>query len=146
MTDIDVYKHTLRQSSLSPLLISTIHTKLAPCADKSYDFFLLGTYPVRTVEILGIIVGVQAYEGKVLYLVDDGSAVIECEHSMLRVRHKNKVNVQEVATGFMSLMDLPTPKARLGQSVRVIGRLKIKRENKMKIAIDTIGTHCATLG
>lgn len=63
------------------------------------DFFWLGRVPCRSVRVVGLIVGVQAYEKRVVYsgesytstwllgtiscffnLVDDGTAVIDCVH------------------------------------------------------------------
>lgn len=61
------------------------------------DFYWLGRVPCRTVQIVGLIVGVQIFERRIRYtsmffniissfsflmefLVDDGTAVIECHH------------------------------------------------------------------
>lgn len=47
---------------------------------KDHDFFWLGCVPCRTVKVLGILVGVQVCERRVIYTLDDGTATVDCVH------------------------------------------------------------------
>ncbi|KAJ7177499.1 hypothetical protein C8R43DRAFT_1118490 [Mycena crocata] len=105
-------------------------------------FFWLGRVPCQTVKVVGILVGVDTYESRIVYHcayhpsskfqsiadkqlpVDDGTAVIQGHHrpqllSSWRVVHK------------------PKAAADVGDSVVIIGRVSL-RGSAWKIVIDTI--------
>ncbi|KAH0835875.1 hypothetical protein J3R83DRAFT_9751 [Lanmaoa asiatica] len=42
------------------------------------DFFWLGYIPCRTVLLVGMVVGIQVYDKRAIYTIDDGTAVIDC--------------------------------------------------------------------
>ncbi|KDR78405.1 hypothetical protein GALMADRAFT_155343 [Galerina marginata CBS 339.88] len=44
------------------------------------EFFWLGSVPCSFVKLVGMIVGVQVYEKRIMYTVDDGTGVIDCSH------------------------------------------------------------------
>ncbi|KAI0703670.1 hypothetical protein C8T65DRAFT_255960 [Cerioporus squamosus] len=42
------------------------------------EYFWLGRIPCRTVRLVGLIVGVQVWEKRTVYTLDDGTAVVDC--------------------------------------------------------------------
>ncbi|KAI0760322.1 hypothetical protein C8Q74DRAFT_1208622 [Fomes fomentarius] len=42
------------------------------------EYFWLGRIPCRTVRLVGVIVGVQVWEKRTVYTIDDGTAVVDC--------------------------------------------------------------------
>ena len=42
------------------------------------EYFWLGRIPCRTVRIVGLVVGVQVWEKRTVYTLDDGTAVVDC--------------------------------------------------------------------
>ncbi|KAJ7127954.1 hypothetical protein C8R44DRAFT_873728 [Mycena epipterygia] len=95
---------------------------------KEAEFFWLGRVPCRSVKIVGLLVGVQAYETRIVYHVDDGTAVIECHHRSPAL-NKPKETKSESA--------LLEPMANVGCSVTVTGRISPWHETR-RIHIDSI--------
>lgn len=123
------------------------------------DFFWLGRVPCRTVQFYGLVVGVQSYETRTVYsgesavlleqriahahcvAVDDGSGVIDCNlrHStqlqfgrkspQKRTKPKSK---QAAPATLPDAKDLaPKPIARLGDVVRVVGRVLNRHHTRL---------------
>lgn len=42
------------------------------------EYFWLGCIPCRTVRLVGVVVGVQVWEKRTVYTIDDGTAVVDC--------------------------------------------------------------------
>ncbi|KAF9500729.1 hypothetical protein BDN71DRAFT_1440210 [Pleurotus eryngii] len=47
---------------------------------KDVDYFWLGRVPCRTAMIVGTVVGVNVFEKRTVYTVDDGTGVVDCSH------------------------------------------------------------------
>ncbi|KAJ7213816.1 hypothetical protein B0H12DRAFT_369750 [Mycena haematopus] len=94
------------------------------------DFFWLGRIPCRTVKLVGLVVGVQAYETRVTYHLDDGTAVIECHH---RPPPPNQPK-QEKAKEPIPLLQ---PMAYVGCSIVVTGRVAAWHETR-RILVESI--------
>nr|GAT54449.1 predicted protein [Mycena chlorophos] len=86
------------------------------------EFYWIGRVPCRTVRLIGIVVGVQIYESRIAYSVDDGTGVIECQERP--VPTKGDTNELEASVS-------------LGQTVVVVGRISPSRESR-KILADSI--------
>ncbi|KAJ2925276.1 hypothetical protein H1R20_g11815, partial [Candolleomyces eurysporus] len=56
-------------------------------ANKQPDFYWLGRIPCRVVQIVGLVVGVSQYEGRTIYIVDDGTEVVECVQRLQPLKH-----------------------------------------------------------
>ncbi|KAJ7932146.1 hypothetical protein B0H13DRAFT_810402 [Mycena leptocephala] len=94
------------------------------------DFFWLGRIPCRSVKLVGLVVGVQAYEKRVVYYLDDGTAVIECHHRPPAPNQSKDDKTKE--------LPLLKPLAHVGCSVVMIGRISGWHETR-RILVDSIG-------
>ncbi|KAJ7881106.1 hypothetical protein B0H14DRAFT_2706153 [Mycena olivaceomarginata] len=94
------------------------------------EFFWLGRIPCRSVKLVGLLVGVQAYEQRVIYHLDDGTAVIECHHRPPAPNQPKQEKPKEP-------LPLLEPLAYVGYAVTIIGRVSRLRETR-KITIDSI--------
>ncbi|KAG0704963.1 hypothetical protein DFH29DRAFT_325765 [Suillus ampliporus] len=73
----DIWKWTFTKEATAPCFIRDVLSMKESNA-KDTDFYWLGHIPCRTVLIVGIVVGIQDYEKRTLYTIDDSTAVIEC--------------------------------------------------------------------
>ncbi|KAI0729793.1 hypothetical protein C8Q72DRAFT_287604 [Fomitopsis betulina] len=53
--------------------------------NRDMEYFWLERIPCRMVELVGVLVGIQVYEQLIVYILDDGSAVIDCNHTEYRL-------------------------------------------------------------
>ncbi|PFH50629.1 hypothetical protein AMATHDRAFT_127208, partial [Amanita thiersii Skay4041] len=101
------------------------------------DFFWLGRVPCRSVLVVGLVVGIQVYENKIVYTVDDGTAVVDCAQ-----RIQGSKNVKPPSTTKTSAtrttdptantttstntntLTLPKPITRIGLPVNVVGKIQ----------------------
>jgi hypothetical protein len=113
------------------------------------DFYWLGRVPCRTVKLVGLLVGVQTYETRIVYHgeflpkseqfprlsfpVDDGTAVIECNH-----RPPAQNTAKQDKSTKLEPPPLLEPIAYVGCSVIVIGRVSPWRDTR-RILVDSIG-------
>ncbi|KAH7921737.1 hypothetical protein BV22DRAFT_1038277 [Leucogyrophana mollusca] len=83
-TDQELWKWTLTKDAIAPCFVrDALAMRPNPVKGSSAqrpdtDFFWLGYTPCRTVHITGLVVGVQVYERRTVYSVDDSTAVIDC--------------------------------------------------------------------
>ncbi|KAF8206976.1 hypothetical protein K438DRAFT_418390 [Mycena galopus ATCC 62051] len=94
------------------------------------EFFWLGRVPCRTVKLVGLLVGVQEYETRILYTLDDGTGVIECQHRPPASNQSKREKTQEP-------LPLLQPLAYVGCAVVVIGRVYPWKETR-RIMVDSI--------
>ncbi|KAJ7672317.1 hypothetical protein DFH06DRAFT_979448 [Mycena polygramma] len=94
------------------------------------DFFWLGRIPCRTVKLVGLLVGVQAFENRVVYFLDDGTGVIECHH---RPPAANASKQEKSAEP----LPLLKPLAYVGYYLTVTGRVAPWHETR-RIMVDSI--------
>jgi hypothetical protein len=113
------------------------------------DFFWLGRVPCRTVRIVGLVVGVKTYEKRIVYtgirllfpsftpqltriwLVDDGTAVIDCTHRQPPANKPQGHTKPEPPV-------TPKPTANVGHAVCVVGKVKLHYETR-QIVVDSLG-------
>ncbi|KAF7980580.1 hypothetical protein HWV62_37759 [Athelia sp. TMB] len=91
---------------------------------KDADFFWLGRVPCRVVRIVGMVVGIQVYEKRITYTIDDGSAVIECVHrpvppSPIKSKPNDKYKLPKAIKPLPEL----EPVTVVGASVRIVGKV-----------------------
>ncbi len=72
-----------------------------------------------------------AYE----YEVDDGTAVIDCAHRVQRAPKKDKPHFADAK---LVMRDMPKPVARIGLSVRVVGKVQ-RAYGTRQVQVDEIG-------
>ncbi|CAL1699329.1 unnamed protein product [Somion occarium] len=123
------------------------------------EFFWLGRVPCRKVYIVGLVVGVQVYEERTIYTLDDGTGVIECafKHPLQPASGSPKPSVtsksnragtsprRRSASDNSGLPKLPPsnsnaepkPIACVGMSVRLTGRVIVRKQGRV-ILIDKI--------
>ncbi|KAF9260508.1 hypothetical protein L218DRAFT_872203 [Marasmius fiardii PR-910] len=95
-------------------------------------FFWLKRVPCRSVKFLGLVVGVQVLQNRIIYTVDDGTSVIDCLYRcspspQSPSKKKNLTNIQP-----------PKPMFYTGQRVRVTGKI-IQFHDNRQVVIDSIG-------
>ncbi|KAJ7065672.1 hypothetical protein C8F01DRAFT_750856 [Mycena amicta] len=130
MTDFDdadrraaLWQWTLTPEAVAPCFIRDVFTVRESGQKGNSEFYWLGRVPCRTMKIVGLIVGVQVYENRVVYSLDDGTGVIECQH---RPSPQGRVANEELQ-----------PVVSLGDCAVVIGRIAPLRESR-KIVVETI--------
>ena len=123
------------------------------------DFYWLGRVPCRTVCLIGLVVGVQVFESRVLYssecffsffffceglalglrprrVVDDGTAVIDCAHRVQRAPKTPGNKTHSVVN---------KPAARIGLSIKVIGKVH-RAYGTRQVQVDELGELDCWLG
>ncbi|EKM77382.1 hypothetical protein AGABI1DRAFT_130465 [Agaricus bisporus var. burnettii JB137-S8] len=76
------------------------------------------SFPEASAEIVGIVVGIQAYEKKIIYSVDDGTSVIDCTHAFQQPKKRLEGDKSSLP------IEPPKPIARIGGVVDVVGRVR----------------------
>ncbi|GBE83806.1 hypothetical protein SCP_0508630 [Sparassis crispa] len=136
---VEIWKWTLTSDAVASCFVKDVFD-MRDSGVKDAEFFWLGRVPCRTVRIIGILVGVQIYEQRTVYSLDDGSAVIEC------VQRHSGPNVASPMKSVTSCCDSPLnalppkppkPVAQVGKSVCIVGRVTRHFESR-KILVDSI--------
>ncbi|KAG1876272.1 hypothetical protein F4604DRAFT_1760428 [Suillus subluteus] len=140
----EIWKWTFTKEATAPCFIrDALSMKESNARDT--DFYWLGHIPCRTVIIVGIVVGIQDYEKRTLYTIDDSTAVIEC---MLRHRLPPKAPVNTdasrsvqkskwEATSPIPPPPPPTPVTAIGYPVQVIGKV-VRFYDTRQIVVESI--------
>ncbi|CAA7267232.1 unnamed protein product [Cyclocybe aegerita] len=107
---------------------------------ENYDFYWLGRRPCRTVKVLGMIVGIQVYEKRIIYSIDDGTSVIDCNH--LHTAPKQSPQRGTASSRYempkkIEPPSAPKPIGRIGKFVMVVGRVRGFHESR-QIMVDDI--------
>ncbi|KAG2036758.1 hypothetical protein BDR03DRAFT_958842 [Suillus americanus] len=140
----DIWKWTFTKEATAPCFIRDA-LSMKESNTRDTDFYWLGHIPCRTVIIVGIVVGIQDYEKRTLYTIDDSTAVIEC---VLRHRLPPKApmnaeasrSVQKSkweATSPIPPPPPPAPVTAIGYPVQVIGKV-VRFYDKRQIVVDSI--------
>ncbi|KAJ3982708.1 hypothetical protein F5890DRAFT_1528178 [Lentinula detonsa] len=117
----ELYKWVFTSSAVAPCFICDIRV-MKRHKEKGEEFWWLKRQPCRTVKIVGLVVGIQTYEKRICYIVDDGTSVIECMHkcgapppSPSKEGKKKSILINDTA--------LPKPIAWVGITVEIMGRI-----------------------
>ncbi|KAF8155771.1 hypothetical protein B0H34DRAFT_798891 [Crassisporium funariophilum] len=140
----EIWSWTLTSAAIAQCSIRDVHEMKENTVD-SHDFFWLGRIPCRTVNVVGIVVGVQVYEKRILYTVDDGTSVIDCAQSH-RLQPKSPTKPKSAISGYEQLKRLeppllPIPIAGVGRFVRLVGKIRSVHDSR-QIVVDTIECSC----
>ncbi|KAH9941773.1 uncharacterized protein BXZ73DRAFT_41804 [Epithele typhae] len=76
-TPAEILKWTFNRASTASCFVSDV-LNMKDSGSRDMEFFWLGRIPCRTVRIVGLVVGIQVQEKRTMYIIDDGTAVIEC--------------------------------------------------------------------
>ncbi|OBZ67353.1 hypothetical protein A0H81_12676, partial [Grifola frondosa] len=79
----EIWRWTLTKDAIAPCFVRDV-IEMRESTAKDAEYFWLGRVPCRSVRLVGIIVGVQTYERRTLYTLDDGTGVVDCSF-----RHPN---------------------------------------------------------
>ncbi|KAJ7760895.1 hypothetical protein DFH07DRAFT_816070 [Mycena maculata] len=135
--------HRILQWTLTPEAVASCFARdvfnMRESGIKDAGYFWLGRVPCRSVKLIGLLVGVQTYEARIVYYLDDGSAVIECHHRPgPTAPAPNKVKQEKTVKEVKTEPPLPLkPVAFVGDSVSIIGRISPLRDTR-KIVVDSI--------
>ncbi|EKM58092.1 uncharacterized protein PHACADRAFT_171327 [Phanerochaete carnosa HHB-10118-sp] len=134
-----LWKWTLTSSAVAPCRVQDIFA-LEECegtkGGMDPDFFWLGRVPCRSVTICGVVVGVQQYEQRTLYSLDDGTGMVECNlrHNLVQppasprksashALSKYQPPKESAAGSSKNSAEPPKPVAAVGDIIRVVGRV-----------------------
>lgn len=125
----DIWKWTFTKEATAPCFIrDALSMKESNTGDA--DFYWLGHIPCRKVIIVGIVVGIQDYEKRTLYTIDDSTAVIDCvlRHPLPPKAPTNTDASRSVQNSKWEATPLippapPTPVTAIGYPVQVIGKV-----------------------
>ncbi|TRM61726.1 hypothetical protein BD626DRAFT_459265 [Schizophyllum amplum] len=121
-THEEIWKWTLTADAVAPCYVKDVF-KLEANDKQNGDFFWLGGIPCRTVKLMGMLVGVQAYEKRIVYSVDDGTAVIDCVDRQPAMQAPK-----------LSVLALePLPIAGVGATVAVVGNVLPRQERQISV-------------
>lgn len=73
-----LWAYMLSPASIAQCTCSDVHKLRFTAVSSSENVFYLNKFPCRRALIVGTVVGVTLGEGRVVYLVDDGTEVLEC--------------------------------------------------------------------
>ncbi|KAI0642726.1 hypothetical protein C8Q79DRAFT_1096396 [Trametes meyenii] len=79
-TTVEIYRWTFTKAAVASCFVEDIF-KMRESGTRDLEYFWLGRIPCRTVYVVGVVVGVQVWEKRTVYTVDDGTAVIDCSHA-----------------------------------------------------------------
>lgn len=129
----DIWTWTLTSDATAPCHVRDVFEMTENPED--YDFYWLGRVPCRNVRLVGLVIGVSVYPKKIVYSIDDGTAVVDCTHSQtpspLKNRTQNVARSGEVKK--TCLPPMPTPKAEVGDFIQVVGRVQKRYEDRQVI-------------
>ncbi|KAF7317278.1 Stn1 domain-containing protein [Mycena chlorophos] len=117
-----LWQWTLTPEAVAECLVQDVFGARESGQKGPSEFYWIGRVPCRTVRLIGIVVGVQIYESRIAYSVDDGTGVIECQERPTRT--KGDTNDLQASVS-------------LGHTVVVVGRISPSRESR-KILADSI--------
>ncbi|KAI0090315.1 hypothetical protein BDY19DRAFT_939543 [Irpex rosettiformis] len=147
-THAEIWKWTLAKHAIAPCRVEDIYKmqecdSVKPSCDP--DYFWIGNVPCRSVSICGMVVGVQVYEQRAVYTIDDGSGKIDCNLRESDTKPKAHTSPKRPAASssktvpsiLMTLPITPKPIAAVGDIVRVVGRV-LQRRNSRILNLDRL--------
>ncbi|TFK32015.1 hypothetical protein BDQ12DRAFT_617837 [Crucibulum laeve] len=130
-TTQELWAWTLTPDAVAPCSLRDVLQMKENDTEDNSDFFWLGRVPCRTVKVVGMVIGVQAYEKRVIYSIDDGTSVVDCNH--LQMPPPKTVQSKSQPPKKPEPEPLPKPIAYVGQFVRVIGKVQRKFDSRQII-------------
>ncbi|KZP33722.1 hypothetical protein FIBSPDRAFT_1035736 [Athelia psychrophila] len=132
----ELWRWTFSNEAIAPCRVRDVFA-MAESESKDADFFWLARVPCRVVRLVAMVVGIQVYEKRIAYTIDDGSGVIECIHRPVPPSpQKQKHKPTQVIDKYRPIKPAPTvktkvpeppadpvPVASVGTSVRIIGKV-----------------------
>ncbi|KAF8962534.1 hypothetical protein BDZ97DRAFT_1920357 [Flammula alnicola] len=112
---------------------------------ENYDFFWLGSVPCRSVKVVGMVVGVQVYDKKILYTEPVSRRRHRCHRLFASAASPKPSPKRETATSKYKMPEKlepplsPKPIARVGQVIRTTGRVRMIHDSR-QIIVDRIVT------
>ncbi|KAG1745272.1 hypothetical protein EDB19DRAFT_1693569 [Suillus lakei] len=129
----DIWKWTFTKEATAPCFIrDALSMKESNARDT--DFYWLGHIPCRTVLIVGIVVGIQDYEKRTLYTIDDSTAVIEC---VARLQKSKWEATSHGLNRYIPPPPPPIPVTAIGYPVQVIGKV-VRFYDARQIIVESI--------
>ncbi|KAF9010072.1 hypothetical protein BDQ17DRAFT_1347490 [Cyathus striatus] len=132
---LDIWSWTLTADSVASCFVRDA-LEMKENTEEGCDFFWLGRVPCRSVTVFGIVIGLQVYEKRVVYSIDDGTSVIDCTHQQsIRSSPKKQTSKSQKPVSLQP-PELPKPVAFIGHFVRVTGRVQRKHETRQIVVSD----------
>ncbi|OCH89651.1 hypothetical protein OBBRIDRAFT_819654 [Obba rivulosa] len=76
-SNADIWRWTLNRDAVAKCFVRDA-MEMKESGTHDAEFFWLGRVPCRTVHLVGLLVGVLVQEKRIVYSLDDGTAVIDC--------------------------------------------------------------------
>ncbi|KAH6918054.1 succinate:fumarate antiporter [Coprinopsis sp. MPI-PUGE-AT-0042] len=130
-THQEIFAWTLTNEATAQCRIGDVHQLKE--SEKGADFFWLGRVPCRNVKITGMVVGVSVYESRIIYTLDDGTGLIDCNRK--EEAHKSKKLKLDEKT--VTVPEDLIPIATVGDFARVKGRV-IPKYGSRQIVVSEI--------
>ncbi|KAJ7040602.1 hypothetical protein C8F04DRAFT_995702 [Mycena alexandri] len=131
--DKHLWQWTFTPEAVAPCFVKDVFEMPKNGDTRDAEFFWLGRVPCRTVKLVGWVAGVQPYEKRVVYYLDDGTSVIECHH---RPPAEN-IAKDKATVANPEPLPLLKPLAYVGSSVVVIGRI-LPWHDTRRILVDSL--------
>ncbi|TFK84901.1 hypothetical protein K466DRAFT_654526 [Polyporus arcularius HHB13444] len=81
----EILRWTFTKAAVASCFVRDVF-EMRECGLKDMEYFWLGRIPCRTVRLVGLIVGVQVWEKRTVYTLDDGTAVVDCAMAHAQAR------------------------------------------------------------
>ncbi|KAL4268965.1 CST complex subunit Stn1 N-terminal domain-containing protein [Pleurotus pulmonarius] len=114
VSNLDLWKWTLTNDAIAPCFIRDVLLMRECQSQKDVDYFWLGRVPCRTATIVGIVVGVNVFEKRTVYTVDDGTGVVDCS---LRVGGSRAPNLSVKPSASPQRLKLKHPSSQATKNV-----------------------------
>ncbi|KAI0763421.1 hypothetical protein BD413DRAFT_673846, partial [Trametes elegans] len=79
-TPTEIHRWTFTRAAIAPCFIRDVF-EMRDSGSRGMEFFWLGRIPCRTVCFVGLVVGVQVWEKRTVYTIDDNTAVVDCAYA-----------------------------------------------------------------
>ncbi|KAG7086637.1 hypothetical protein E1B28_002579 [Marasmius oreades] len=129
-SNAEIFKWVLTPEAVASCFIRDVF-QMRHHHDKGEDFFWLKRVPCRSVRLLGVVVGLQVLEHRIICTIDDGTSVIDCLHRCAAPPQSPSKKRK------ISIVQLPKPTAYIGQRIRITGKISQFHETR-QIVVDKL--------
>ncbi|KAI0321970.1 hypothetical protein OF83DRAFT_1050266 [Amylostereum chailletii] len=117
-SDKDIWKWaTTAPDAIARCFVQDVFKMVEAGGEKTL-YYLLGRIPCRKVQLVGTLVGIVPYEKRTVYMVDDGTGVIDC----LLSHSSDDSKWQDI---------VPKPVADRGSTVKIVGNIHRQRNQRV---------------